>query len=292
MDYWISDTEGRVLGPVGLAVISDLIAARRVDATTRIARDGRTWSPLSSVPELWRIYEQHHPAARATREQAEAQKLRAQLEGLRVRPAHEVFKVDADAPIEMWREAFFKLSKRFHPDALPKDVHPDLRDACDVAFRFLSGLMTRVENGLHRPRPSPPAPPPAPAPRTAEPPPPPPPSYDPEAFVGIKSVGPGLAQARIKVTPRNVGMFTDHPLINIGQGGLFLADERVLPLGTTVAVTLNFEDDPPYTIVARGRVAWEAAGGAGGAHGFGITLQDLRSTDREFIRGFIARKRQ
>jgi Tfp pilus assembly protein PilZ len=119
------------------------------------------------------------------------------------------------------------------------------------------------------------------------------PRYDPNQFVGIRPIGEGTVQARIRVTGQNVSMFTDHPMMNLQHSSFFVADNRVLPLGTTLALTLNF-DDPPYTIVARGRVAWEDVGrsGPGSAHGFGVTFQDLREKDRKFIREFIERSRK
>ena len=101
-------------------------------------------------------------------------------------------------------------------------------------------------------------------------------------------MGPGLAQARIRVTRQNVGMFTEHPLMNLQRGSFFLTDERVLPLGTVVALTFSF-DDPEYVIIARGKVAWEDAGRGNRAHGFGITFQDLTPSDREFIQSFARR---
>ena len=279
-DYWIADSEGRVLGPVGVDVLKDLILAGRQDLISRVSLDGATWSPLEQVPELAQLaFHRTTPSDRISREKHEAAKLRSQLESLRIRPAHEIFKVPKDASIEVYRDAFFRLSKKFHPDSLPKDVDPELADACAIAFRFLSGLMNQVEAAMlgtnHR----------APGSKAAEL-----PRYDAEEFIGIKPLANGAVQAQIRVTGDNVNMFTDHPMMNLQHGSFFLADDRVLPLGTTVSVTFNFED-PPHTIVARGRVAWED-GRSGSAHGFGITFQDLRETDRKFIREFIERSRK
>lgn len=285
-DYWISDAEGRVLGPVGLTVLGDLLGAGRITGVTKVSRDGTTWSPLEQHPELLRLTQAASAPDRSEREKADAQKLRTQLEGLRTRPAHEIFKVDKDAPLETFREAFFKLSKKFHPEVVPKDAHPDLKDACAMAFRFFGALMQRVESGLARPM-APPEPPPAKvAPPAPVPTPPPAPAYNPEDFVGLKSLGPGLAQARIRVTRENAGMFSDHPMMNLARGSFFLTDERVLPLGTTVALTFNFED-PEHTIIARGKVVWEDAGKGGKRHGFGISLQELTADDREFLQAFV-----
>lgn len=285
-DYWIRDAEGRVLGPVGLGVIGDLMKAGRLTGISQVSRDGQSWSPVAQVPELLQATAPQPAADRRAGERAQAQKLLAQLEALRVRPAHEVFKVERDAPLETYREGFFKISKKFHPDVVPADVDPELRQACAVAYRFFSGLMARVENDRRPPlRVVAPAPPPPPVPERPRA---PAVSYDPEAYVGLKQLGPGQAQARIKVTRQNAGMFTDHPLINLKTNGFFLADERVLPLGTQVALTLNFEE-PVHTIIARGKVTWEDAGRGHSPHGFGITFQDLSPADRDYLRDFVQR---
>lgn len=288
-DYWIADGEGRVLGPVGFQVLSDLLSAGRIGGVTKISRDGKTWSPIETVPELSHLQSGNGAAERHERERADARRLRQQLEAMRVRPAHEIFRVPKDAPIGVYREAFFRMSRKFHPDVVPADAHPELKEACAIAFRFFSGLMTRVESGLQRPTP-PPAPAPAPA-AEQTPPPAPPPRYDPESFVGIKPLGPGLAQARIRVTRENVGIFADHPLMNLQRGGFFLTDQRVLPLGTVVALTFTF-DEPDFTIVAKGKVAWEDAGRGSSRPGFGVTFIDLSTTDREFIQTYVRSARQ
>ncbi len=284
-DYWICDAEGRVLGPVGLVVLRDLLEAGRVTKVTRVSLDGKSWRGLEAVPELARLYAAD--GARA-RQEEDARRLRAHLEACRSRPAHEVLGVPKDAPLETYREAFFRISKRFHPDKVPKDAAPALVEACGLAFRFYSGVMARVEAA---PREAPSArrsvpvkaPAPAPAPAAA-------PEYRPEDFVGIKPLAPGAAAAEIRVTPQNVGMFTDHPLMNLGRGGFFLADARVLPLGTQVALTFRFED-PPHSISARGKVAWEDAGQKGTRPGFGITFLQLSSLDRDFLKAFVQRVR-
>ena len=294
-EFWIADAEGRVLGPVGLEVLKDLILAGRLGEVSRVSLDGRSWAPLNTVPELLAIVEQRNPHVRTAREKAQATRLRSQLDAMRTLPAHEIFKLPPDATLEQHRQAFFRLSKQFHPDSVPADADPELREACALAFRFLSGLMTRVEAGLNRAAPPPPprpaAPPPAPAPEPRAPVAAPTPSYDPESFVGIKQLGPGAAQAKIRVTDANVGMFTDHPLMNLRCGACFIATEHVLPLGTQVALTLSF-DDPPYAIVARARVAYEDAGRGRSAHGFGVTFMDLSAKDRDFIKSFVARAKQ
>ncbi|MBX5483813.1 MAG: PilZ domain-containing protein, partial [Myxococcaceae bacterium] len=279
-DYWISDAEGRVLGPVGLEVLRDLLAAGRISGVTKVSRDGTTWTPIEQHPEVLAPAQARTAPDRAAREQADAQRLRAQLEALRTRPAHEIFRVDKDAPLEVWREAYFKLSKKFHPDVVPADAHPDLKEACAFAFRFFSALMQRVEMGLARPLESAGAPARDASPAKSTP------TYSPEEFVGITSLGPGVAQARIRVTRENVDMFTAHPLANLKVNGFFLRDERVLPLGTQVSVTFTF-DESDRAVVARGKVTYEDAGKGRDRKGFGVTFYVLSAPDREHIQAMV-----
>jgi uncharacterized protein (TIGR02266 family) len=269
-DYWISDAEGRVLGPVGLVVLKDLLEARRITQVTRVSLDGQAWQPLQSVPELQRLWADQDPQGRRVRQQQEAARLRAHLDACRPLPPHGIFGVAKDAPKEAFREAYFRISKRFHPDKVPEDAEPELRDVCALAFHFYTAAMNRVEANF----------------AATTPPPPVTPAYDPEAFVGIREAGPRAAEAEIHVTPQNAGMFTDHPLMNLRRGGFFLADKRVLPLGTTLSLTFRF-DEPPRTLAARGKVVWEDAGRPGVTAGFGVSFVELSEADRDFLLTFV-----
>ena len=51
-EYWIGDAEGRVLGPVSLDVVQDLVNTGRLMEITRVSRDGRNWGTPASFPEV------------------------------------------------------------------------------------------------------------------------------------------------------------------------------------------------------------------------------------------------
>lgn len=311
--WWLADAQGRVLGPVGPEVVQELWSTQAIAANTRVSSDGKRWVPITSVPELLGASESS--AERDARQRQEAAQLRARLEMLRRRPVHEIFGVRKESPLEEYREAFFRISKRFHPDRLPNPILPELREASVAVFRFLSGSLTRFENDLKRapaaPSAAPPPPPPAgrhiPLPRRpvqsarAAPAAPPPPvsaapveapeedRYGPERFVGLEPGPNGEFQASIQVSPRTVSMFYEHPLVNLRQGGLFLSGSRVLPLGTRLMVTLDF-DDPPRTLVVRGYVTFECAQGRG-PMGFGVILSGMGREERAFVEDYVARNR-
>lgn len=292
--WWIADGEGRVLGPIGPEVVRELWTSQRIGPETQVSRNGQGWIPITQVPELTGASES--PTALAERQRQEAGQLKARLEELRSKRPHEVFGVPESAPAEHYREAFFRISKRFHPERLPETIVPELRDASTAVFRFLSGLLTRLENDRKRPATPPPiAPRAAPvrevAPRPA--PVPPPPSvedrYGPETFVGLRPVPGGEYEASIQVSARTVSIFYEHPLANLRQCGMFIPGKQVLPLGTRLQVKLEF-DDPPRTLHIRGHVTFECAQGKG-PHGFGVMLNGLGKEDRAFVEAYVAQNR-
>lgn len=147
-DYWIRDVEGRVLGPVSLAVLKDLCSARRLMGVTHVSRDGHAWSELKELPELASMLAPQPDQAVQTAQQEEAQRLRSQLLAAERAPAHLVFKVPEDAPLETWRKAYFALARRFHPTRLAPGTHPDLVDASREAFSLFARKIAEVERRL------------------------------------------------------------------------------------------------------------------------------------------------
>lgn len=301
--WWLADAQGRVLGPVTPEVVQELWATGAIAKDTRVSSDGQQWVAITDVPGLVAAGETE--AARETRQRQEAAQLSARLDMLRRRPPHEIFGVARDAPLEEFREAFFRISKRFHPERLPNPIVPELRDASVAIFRFLSGSLTRLENARKQaasaPAPRLPpiayagparakAPPPAPAPPTPPPADPEADRYGPETFVGLEPGPNGEFEASIRVSPRTVSMFWEHPLVNLRQGGVFISGSRVLPLGTRLMVTLDF-DDPPRTLTVRGYVTYECAKGRG-PKGFGVMLSGMGREDRAFVQEYVERKRR
>jgi uncharacterized protein (TIGR02266 family) len=214
--------------------------------------------------------------------------------------------------------------KRFYPDRVRAQAHPDLRKAYADAFQFLSKLMVHIEKDLSAGMPVsplpvmrsvPPPPPgddepltpiPAPPPQTARPltvvprvmtplprqsplmPPAPEGvfSYQPHEFVGFERRE-DRVEVTIRVTARNSRMFTDHPLANLKTDGFFLACAKSLPLGTLVDVIFRF-DEERREVRSRGRVILENTGGdPAKPAGFGVRFITLVEQDRRFMQQFV-----
>jgi uncharacterized protein (TIGR02266 family) len=325
-EYWIGDAEGRVLGPVSLDVVQDLVNTGRLTEITRVSRDGRNWGTPSGFPEVMALLlNAPSPDALLQSERQEAARVREQLRAMKGRPPHEIFRLDRHASIDAYRNAFFKLVKRFYPDRVRAQAHPDLRKAYADAFQFLSRLMVHIEKDLAAGMPvSPlpvvravsaapmddepltpiPSPPPQTArplsvvPRSLTPPPRPSPlsppahdgsySYQPHEFVGFERRE-DRVEVTIRVTARNSRMFTDHPLANLKTDGFFLACAKSLPLGTLVDVIFRF-DEEHREVRSRGRVILENSGGD--PHkpaGFGVRFITLVDQDRRFMQQFVER---
>jgi len=325
-EYWIGDADGRVLGPVSLDVVQDLVNTGRLTQITRASVDGRNWGVPASFPEVMALL-LNAPSAESLleSERQEAGRVREQLRGMQDRPPHEIFRLERNASVDAYRNAFFKLVKRFYPDRVRAQAHPELRKAYSDAFQFLSRLMVHIERDLSagvpvsplpvvRVVPPPPpledeplAPVPTPAqparpltvvPRTRTPAPRPGPiatppaegtySYQPHEFVGFVRRD-DRVEVTIKVTARNSGMFTEHPLANLKSDGFYLACPKSLPLGTLVDVIFRFDDDR-REVRSRGRVIVENTGGdPARPHGFGVRFITLVEQDRRFMQQFVER---
>ena len=323
-EYWIGDAEGRVLGPVSLDVVQDLVNTGRLTEITRVSRDGRNWGAPVSFPEVMALLlNAPSPDALLQSERQEAARVREQLKTMQGRPPHEIFRLERNASVDAYRNAFFKLVKRFYPDRVRAQAHPDLRKAYADAFQFLSRLMVHIERELAagvpvsplpvvRAVPPPPAedepltPLPTPPPQTARPlsvvprsltPPPRPSSiaaphhegpfsYQPHEFVGFVRRDDRM-EVTIQVTARNSRMFTEHPLANLKTDGFFLACARSLPLGTLVDVIFRF-DGENREVRSRGRVILENTGGdPTRPTGFGVRFITLIEQDRRFMQQFV-----
>lgn len=372
MGYWVADNLGRVLGPLALQALRELIASGRLKAAVRASRDGVQWVALQDLPELRDLFATARPTPSV--EQQQAERLRTQLRGLQNLPAHEVFGVKPHASLDELRLAYFRMAKRFTPDQLAPDTHPELRKVSAEIFDFLSRRMREAEalyaQGAQQPRPVPPrldmngalppappvaprvapvvppvavapvapprpapvaaapvapprpppvvhgappapvparppmAPPPAPArpePAVARAPAPPPPAastvrkattaptYSSAEFVGLERRSDDRIHADVKVSLQNAGIFTDHRIINLSSGGLFIATDKPLRLGTQVELTLRF-DEPPRVMTLRSSVIWENSLDDGkNPRGYGLRLSHLRPEEKEFIQKYLAR---
>ncbi|HSP19202.1 MAG TPA: PilZ domain-containing protein [Myxococcaceae bacterium] len=325
-EYWIGDAEGRVLGPVSLDVVQDLVNTGRLLEITRVSRDGRSWGAPASFPEVMTLLvNAPSPDALLQSERQEAARVREQLRAMMGRPPHEIFRLDRTASVDAYRNAFFKLVKRFYPDRVRAQAHADLRKAYSDAFQFLSRLMVHIEKELAAGGPLSPLPMvravPSPimddepltpvlrpssqtgrpltvVPRSQTPLPRPSPlsppahqgpfSYQPHEFVGFERRD-DRVEVTIKVTARNSRMFTEHPLANLRTDGFFLACAKSLPLGTLVDVIFRFEEEK-REVRSRGRVILENTGGdAARPSGFGVRFITLVDQDRRFMQQFVER---
>lgn len=330
---------GRVLGPLTLQALRELVGAGRLRNAVRASRDGNTWMALQELEEIKDLLAQVKPSP--SMEQQQAERLRTQLRGLQaLRTPQEVFGVKAQVSLDEVRLAFFRMAKRFSPDHLAPDTHPDLRKVSEEIFNFLSQRMRDAEAAFAKGPAQARGAPPVLGPSTGTPPPlqeartPPPltpvpaartppglapvsatppatpapvtpayrsvaarprtaaPSYSADEFVGINRREADKIHADVRVTPRSVGMFMDHPLINLATGGLFIPADRPLRLGTQVELTLRFEK-PERAIVLRSAVIWENAVDDGRQpRGYGLRLSDLRAEERAFVQEYVRSNRR
>ncbi|MCY1035110.1 TIGR02266 family protein [Corallococcus sp. BB11-1] len=371
--YWVGDSLGRVLGPLQLQAFRELIASGRLKTAVRASRDGTNWIPLQELPEVRDLFATAAPSASVETQQAE--RLRTQLRGLLHLPPHEVFGLKPQASLDEFRTAFFRMAKRFSPDHLSPDLHPELRKISVEIFDFLSRRIREAETlflqGTTPPPPAPPPrldmsgtlppppppsplplsgspvaarppppfvpPPPPPAPVAARPPQyvpppapprpppvmtpsarplappppappppappppaparrpvaaPPPPSYSSAEFVGLERRSDDRLHADVRVTMKNTGIFTDHRIINLSSGGLFIGTDRPLRLGTQVELTLRF-DDPERVMTLRSSVIWENSLDDGkNPRGYGLRLSALRAEERDFIQQYVRRPKK
>jgi uncharacterized protein (TIGR02266 family) len=370
--YWVADNLGRVLGPLALQALRELIASGRLKAAVRASRDGNTWVALQELPELRDLFATARPTQSV--EQQQAERLRTQLRGLQNLSAHDIFGVKPHSSLDELRLAYFRMAKRFTPDHMAPDTHPELKKVSAEIFEFLSRRMREAEalytQGVQQPRPAPPrldlngaaaappvvapvaqvrapvappvaaapvmparpppvvqasaapmparapiAPAPAPVMRTHPAPSPMPaqrthtlpsqapapapapsvrkataaPAYSAAEFVGLERRSDDRIHADVRVSMQNAGIFTDHRIINLSSGGLFIATDKPLRLGTQVELTLRF-DDPARVMTLRSSVIWENSLEDGkNPRGYGLRLSHLRPEEKEFIQKFLVR---
>ena len=107
-------------------------------------------------------------------------------------------------------------------------------------------------------------------------------TYSAEEFVGLRTQN-DRTQVEVRVHARNLGIFTDHRIINLQAGGLFLPTPRPLRLGTRVELVLTFEH-PARQLKLRSSVIWEYTQDDGKQpRGYGLGLADLRAEERVFL---------
>ncbi|WP_239470437.1 TIGR02266 family protein [Archangium violaceum] len=286
-NYWIGDSIGRVLGPLTLQALRELIGSGRLKAVTRASRDGSSWLPIEQLNEVKDLLSANAARPQPANELQQAERLRQQLRQMQGLPAHQLFGVQPTAPLEELRGAFFRVAKRYSPENHSPDTHPELRKATAEVYELLARRMREAEAS---------APPAQPGARTGTPQmvrgaqQAPAYNYSAEEFVGLQMRNDRL-QVSIKVTARNAGMFTDHRIINIQAGGMFLPTDNPLKLGTRVDLVLDFEQQQRQ-IKLRSSVIWEYTLNDGKQpRGYGLGLADLRPEERSFVDEFLRNNR-
>jgi hypothetical protein len=266
--YWLADSEARVLGPVSLDVVTTLHARGKLSDVRAVSRDGSTFVPLREIPELQAVLAMPVTVTDTQRAQQEAtRQIRDWLTSIEGKPSHEVFKVPANASRDAWRAAFFALVHRYVPSRLPPDTTEELRLACEDAFLTLSERMVEVERRFRTVQPAPP-----PLPVFAERPPP----------TIRTTVRAGLVQISISLKAGDARPFTQDAEHTWQQDCLFVAStERVAP-GTSAEVAVSFEGHVTQ-LHAAGRVLAVRVGG------FTVKLLNLGEMQRGLIRTWVAR---
>jgi len=275
--YWIRNDDGTVLGPVSLIVLKDLAKAGQLSSLKEASLDGRSWRLFSSYPELKDLAGTPSSPTPSPSPAHDAHRIRDELQALRRKTPHEIFGVPSTATVNEIRAAFFEKVKQYHPQRLPRGAPREMQEACGEMFKFLSDLMLALQTGQRA------------NPRSAGTPPPaaltPPPTFAPESFVGLARGLNGTFAIHLEVNPRNLDVFTRHPLVNV-QSGAFFIPNHVIPLETQVDVTLTFPGSPK-TLSTRGRIIMESGGDVRQPRGSGVQL-NLSPAERTFLQSFVA----
>ncbi|MBL8949194.1 MAG: PilZ domain-containing protein [Myxococcaceae bacterium] len=273
-----------------LEVLRDLITSGRLRGLDKVSVDGVTFKTLPEFPEIAALFQEREAAAASPEAAGEANRLMAEINALKSRPVHDVFGLQQTDSIDAYRAKFFALVRRFYPERIPKDPQPGLREAYSEMFQLLSRLMAQVEALNHaKPLPRPPqlAPPvltPVAAPVAA------PPKFEPKEFIGWERRGDDRVYCDVACTLQNaVQMFTSHKLVNISNGGFFLASSRSPRLGEPMEVSMSF-DPPARKIVAMASVVWEnQVTDSKTPRGFGCRFTRISDEEKKFIQDFVRR---
>ncbi len=136
--YWIRDSSGRMLGPVGRDSVRELLAANRLPGANLVSLDGKSWKPLREFPEL---VPPAGTGTAATQEEQRAEQVLTETKRLKGRPPREVLGVPAGALVAQARTAYFSKVKQYHPSMLGSKTSPNLRRAYGEMFQILSDAM-------------------------------------------------------------------------------------------------------------------------------------------------------
>lgn len=273
LSFWVSDPGGRRLGPVRFEVIRDLIKTGRLVGLDKVSQDGKTFVPLVQFPQIAQLFAQRKQELEEAEDRAAAQRINAEIGALKNKTIADVFGLSASDPIDSYRASFFAMVKRFYPDLVPSHRHASLRQAHDEMFAFLSRLMVQVEARIGKQ--------PAPAPSRPNP------TYAAKEFIGWERRADNRIYCEVVCTFANAAQMFRHKLLNIADGGFFLANNQCPPLGEQLAITLKF-NDPPREIGASATVIWEnAVDSFKSPRGFGCRFVSIAEDDKKFLQYFV-----
>ncbi len=267
-EYWLADSEARVLGPIGLEVVVTLHARGKLLDVRAVSRDGRKFVPLREMPELQAVLSAPATPNDAQRAQREATaQIRQWLTSIQQHPTQDIFRVPQGASRDAWRSAFFALVHRYVPSRLPPDTTPELRVACEDAFLALAERMVEIEKQFRAPH----LPPPLMGSATSDPP--------PAARLSHRS---GAVHIDLSLKRGDARPFTQDREHSWQNDSLCIeSSERLVP-GSTIELAVTFEGHVTQ-LHANGRVATARAGG------FTVKLLNLSEDQRALIRTWVAR---
>lgn len=274
-EYWLADSEARVLGPISLDVVRDLAIRGKLSDVRAVSRDGKSFVALRDVPEVHALLGQPAQANEVLRAQVQAtHQIRQWLSAIRERPTSEVFRVTPGASREAHRAAFFALVQRYVPSRLPTDATEELRVACEDAFLHLAERMVDLERQLRSSVPPevPPMLTPSPMQNPTSPPP-------------LVTWRGGMVHVRLSLNRGDARPFTADPESNWRSDSLFVQSTEKVMVGTPAEVTISLEGHVTQ-VNAVGRVV-----GVKLTYplGFSVRLLDIEEPQRSLIRTWVAR---
>jgi hypothetical protein len=274
-NIWVGDADGRVLGPVTLSVIQDLLSRGRLQGLTLASRDGRNWVGVNEMPELAVLVAARAKPMPLSDGSQEAARVEAEVARLRGRRPRDVIGVSASATGTEARETYFARVKPFHPSQLPAGASDRLKHAHAQMFQVLSFAMAELEREQTRLAPA--------ATHT------PTPSFTPEAFGGWRKMPDEKIRVELDVTEENSSIFTEVEAASIANGGFFLPCRKTLPLLQQVQVVLRFKT-PAREVRGAGRIVCEVGSSrVKRERGVGVRFTSLTEEDKRFIQYFVRR---
>lgn len=274
-EYWLADSEARVLGPISLDVVRDLAIRGKLSDVRAVSRDGKSFVALRDVPEVQVLLTQPAQANEVLRAQVQAtRQIRQWLSAIRDRPTSEVFRVTPGASLEAHRAAFFALVQRYVPGRLPPDATEELRVACEDAFLHLAERMVDLERQFRSS-----VPPEAPPMLT------PSPMQSPTSSPPVVTWRGGMVHVRLSLNRGDARPFTSDPESNWRSDSLFVQSTEKVMVGTPAEVTISLEGHVTQ-VNAVGRVV-----GVKLTYplGFSVRLLDIEEPQRSLIRTWVAR---